>query len=391
MIIKSEIRKIISLPALWGFMALLLIFNTLLAFGGDFSKEIGYINAVTTIAGDEYGSDYLERLESIIPPDKESRSMNDYIHRNMLTDAQNYEGGLKKEYFADEFEGFFQGEWIKDSFLNRNLLSVLENKYEKVEMTAAKKTVLGECESVIFSNQTDRIFSYASDTMGRIMLAECILFSVLAVLFSFTFEQMSNTGLLLYSTKQGRKKLVVSKLAASLTVSTAAFAVIFGTGYGMFFLINDFSSVWNKPISSVNNFAELVSGRFPVVAWNGMTFGGYFIFSTLLGFALMLVFFGFASSLGLLLKDSYIAFGTIAFGAFANIILIFVPPFSLAAFFLPYLFPTGTVFSLSVWFQYGGTSILLPYQETLCTIFWLAISLVMLMLSIKFFVKKDIK
>lgn len=391
MIIISEIRKIVSLPALWGLIAILLVFNTFLAYGGGFSEELDYINAVTTIAGDEYGADYLERLEAIIPPDEESHGINDYIHRNMLTDAQNYEGGLKKEYFAEEFEGFLQREWIKDNSLNRNLLSVLENKYEKVKMTAEKKTASGECDSVVFSNQTDRIFRYASDTMGRIMLAECILFSVLAILFSFTFEQLSNTGLLLYSTKQGRKKLAKSKIMAAFIVSTAAFAVIFGTGYGVFFLINDFSYVWSKPISTVNNFAELVSGRFPVVAWDRLTFGGYFILSTLLGFLLVLVFFGFAASLGLLLKDSYIAFGTIAFGVFANIILIFVPPFSLAAYFLPFLFPAGTVFSMSAWFQYGGTSILLPYQEIICTVIWLIASAVMLLCSIKCFVKKDIK
>lgn len=117
--------------------------------------------------------------------------------------------------------------------------------------------------------------------------------------------------MLLYSTKEGRKKLVLSKLASSLAVSLWAFVLIFAEGYGMYFSLNDFSKVWNEPISSVNNYVEMVFGRFPVVAWSSLTVGGYFILSALLGILLMLVFFGFAAALGLIFKDSYLAFGAV--------------------------------------------------------------------------------
>lgn len=391
MIILSEIKKIASLPALWGFMILLLVFNTMMVFSGDFSREIDYINAVTTVAGDEYGADYLERLEAIIPPDENSNGMADYVHRTLLNDAQNCSGGIEKSYFTDELEGFSKSDWIKDNSFNKSLLSMLKNKYEKAKVAAAQKNASGESESVIFANRTSDILGYASGSIGRLVLAECVLVSVLIILFSFSYEQLSNTDLLLYSTKEGRKKLVLSKLAASLVASTLAFLVLFSVGYGLFFSLNDFSKVWNEPISSVNNFVEMISGRFPVIAWSSMTVRGYFIFSTLLGFLLMLVFFGFAAALGLLFKDSYIAFGAMAFGVLVNIILIFMKPFSLAVYFIVYLLPAGTLFSMPAWFQYGGTSILFACQEMLCTVMWLAVSAIMLWLSLKHFVKKDIK
>lgn len=391
MIILSEIKKIASLPALWGFMALLLVFNTMMVFSGDFSREIDYINAVTTVAGDEYGADYLKRIEAIIPPDENSDGVADYVHRTLVSDAQSYSGGIQKSYLTDELEGFLKSDWIKDNSLNKNLLSILKNKYEKAKNTVAQKNASGESESVIFASRTSGILGYASGSIGRLMLAESVLVSVLIILFSFSYEQLSNTDLLLYSTKEGRKKLALSKLAASLIVSASAFLVIFSAGYGTFFSLNDFSKVWNEPISSANNFVEMISGRFPVIAWNAMTVRGYFIFSTLLGFFIMLVFFSFAASLGLIFKDSYLAFGAIAFGVFVNIILIFMKPFSLAVYFLVYLLPTGVLFSMPAWFQYGGTSTLFIYQELLCSAVWITVAAAMLWLSIKFFIKKDIK
>lgn len=391
MIIFSEIKKIVSLPALWGFMALLIIFNTMLVFGGDFSNEIDYINAVSIIAGDEYGTDYLERLEAIIPPDEDEHGISNYIHRNIVLDAQSFSEGLQKSYFTEEYEGFTQSEWIKDNSLNKSMLSVLKNKYEKAKNTIAQKNASGETESVVFASRTSQFFGYAAGTVGRILLAESIIVSVLIILFSVSYEHISNTDLLLYSTREGRKKLACSKLIASLIASSLAFALLFSIGYGMFFSLNDFSLVWDKPISSVDNYAELVFGQIPVVAWGRLTFGGYFVFSTVLSFILMLVFFGFAASLGLLFKDSYLAFGAIAFGAFVNIVFIFMPPFSLLFYFIAYLFPAGTVFSMPVWFQYGGTAILFVYQEILCTAVWLAVAAIFLAVSMRYFVKKDIK
>lgn len=391
MIIFSEIKKIVSLPALWGFMALLLVFNTLMVFGGDFSREIDYINAVTTVVGDEYGADYLERLEAIIPPDEDKHGSENYFHRNLVSDAQSYSGTLPKSHFTEEYEGFTQSEWIKGSSLNKGLLSVLKNKYEKAKSTIAQKNASGETDSVVFASQTGQIFGYASGTIGRLLLAESVVVAVLIILFSVSYEQISNTDLLLYSTREGRKKLAKSKITAALIVAAAAFALIFGYGYGLYFSLNDFSHIWDKPISSTNNFIELTAGRMPVVAWGRLTFGGYFILSTVLSFVLMLVFFAFAASLSLIFKDSYLAFGAIAFGAFLNVILIFMPPFSLLVCFLVYLFPTGTLFSMPMWFQYGGTATLFAYQEILCTVIWLAAAAAMLTASMRYFVRKDIK
>lgn len=391
MIVFSEIKKIVSLPALWGFMALLLVFNTMMVFGGDFSDEIDYINAVTIVAGDEYGADFLERVEAIIPPDDEKHGAVNYFHKSILNDAQNYSGGLQKSYFSGEYEGFTQSEWIKDNSLSKSLFSILKDKYEKVKSAIARKNASGETDSVAFASRTDQIFGYASGTLGRLLLAESVVVAVLVILFSVSYEQISNTDLLLYSTKEGRKKLAQSKITAAFIVAVAAFALIFGYGYGLYFSLNDFSHVWDEPVSSVNNFVELVSGRIPVVAWGKLTFGGYFILSTVLGLALMTVFFAFAASLGLLFKDSYLAFGAIAFGAFLNIILIFMPPFSILIYYIVYLFPTGTVFSMPAWFQYGGTATLFAYQEVLCTVIWLAVSAGVLFGSMRYFVKKDIK
>lgn len=391
MIILSEIKKIVSLPALWGFMALLLVFNTLMVFGGDFSREIDYINAVTTVAGDEYGADYLERVEAIIPPDENKHGSENYFHRSLVSDAQNYSGAVQKSYFSEEYEGFTQSEWINENSFDKALLSVLKDKYEEAKSTVARKNASGETAGVAFASGTGQIFGYASGMIGRLLLAESVVAAVLVILFSVSYEQISNTDLLLYSTKEGRKKLVQTKITAAFIVASAVFALLFTTGYGMFFSVNDFSLVWDKPVSSSNNYIELATGRMPVVAWGKLTFGGYFIFSTLLSFALMLVFFGFAAALGLIFKDSYLAFGAIAFGAFLNIILIFMPPFSLAVNFLAYLLPAGTLLSMSAWFQYGGTATLFQYQEILCTALWLAVSAAMLLGSMRYFVKKDIK
>lgn len=390
MIILTEIKKILSMPALWGFMALVMIFNIFLAASFSYSDEIDYINAVNTVAGEKYGKDYTERISAIIPPDDEKDFLKSSTHASLVSAAESFSGGLHGEELMQEFNSFSGGEYIQKSPFANRLLTILKSKYDRILAAVDKKNASGESSAVAFGELTGSVFQYSVGTLGRAMLVECILLASLIVLFSLSYEKLASSELLIYSTKKGRKKLAGAKIAASLAVSCAVFAAVFAVGFGVFFARNDFSLAWDAPISTVFNSAELVSSV-RIIAWDSLTFGEFYVCMGLLGFLLMLIFFFFSASLGLVMSNTYAAFGITAFTAVFNVVIILAPLAMPALKYFCYMLPSGIAFSIPVWFQYGGTDILLPYQETICAAFWSSAAAGLFFGAFRCFLNKDIK
>lgn len=391
MIILHEIKKIIMMPALWGFVALLTVLNCVLALNGNFSGEIDYINAVNGIAGDKYNSAYLSSVKAMLPPDEAERTLESFYHEDILAAAEGFDGGRTAKYFSKEYAAYAESEEIKSMPFSELITSLLGKKYDKIKTVAAQKNASGEVNAVAFGGETGRVFGYASGTLGVLMLAESALIAALVILFSMSYESINNTDILLYSTKAGRLKFALYKTAAALAVSTLIFAFIYAVTYGCFFAQNDFSRVWDAPISAYYNSVRVGQVSMPVVAWSSMTFSGYFILSTLLGYFVMLVFFAFSCALGLIMKNTYAAFGIVAFVSLVNAALMVFPPPSPLAMLLAYMFPAGIIGLMPAWFQYAGTVTLLPYQETVMTAFWLLITAAAFFFSLRVFIKKDIK
>lgn len=388
MIVRFEIKKIICVPAILGFAVLLAVLNCVVAVGLSRSEEIDYINAVNTIAGNKFSASYTKKLESILPPDEDS--VESWFHEDLLAAAQNFDIRTAKHY-AEELENYEQSLEAENEFFGKIIASLMARKYEKAGIEAARKLACGEINYVAFAGETGRIFNSVSGTLGVLMVAECSLIAVLAVMYSLSCEHISGADMLVYSTRKGRRKIVLSKIAASVLVSSGVYAFIFILGYGIYFALNDFSQVWNVPVSAYYNFISVNSNGMPVLAWSSMTFLEYFIFSSLLGYAIMLVFMLFAAAVGLASKNTYAGFGLLALTVLLNVALIVVPPDSPAGLLLINMFPAGIINTMPAWFQYGSSITLFAYQETILVILWLLLMAAVLAVSLRYFAKKDIR
>lgn len=390
-IILNEIKKIVTMPALSGFLILLTVLNCVFAFNGNFGNEIEYINAVNRIAGDKFGPDYISALEVMPVPDENEHSIESYYYEQLLAAAKAFPGGRTAKIFSEEFDTFSSDEDVQNMPFSKLITDAIGKKYEKAKTVSAQKNASGETNAVAFGAETGRVFGYATGTLGVLMLAECALVASLVILFAFSYENLNATDMIVYSTKAGRRRFALCKAAAALAVSTAVFVFIFAVGYGIFFIQNDFSSVWNAPISAYYNAVKVGMFSMPAVAWNSMTFGGYFVFSTLLAYLVMIIFLLFSCALGLVMKNSFAAFGVVAFASLFNAAMIIFPPASPFVMLLVYMFPAGIISFMPAWFQYGATLTLIPYQETVLTLFWLLIMLAAFLAALKYFSKKDIK
>ncbi len=388
MIVRFEIKKIISAPAIWGFAVLLAVLNCVVAVGMSRGEEIDYINAVNTIAGNKFSVSYTQKLEAIMPPDEDS--LERWFHEDLLAAAQNFDIRTAK-YYAEELESYEQSLEAEDGFFGKTIASLMARKYEKAKLEAAWKLACGETNYVAFAGETGHIFNGVSGTLGVLMVAECSLIAVLAVMYSLSYEHISGADMLVYSTRKGRRKVVLSKMAASVLVSSGAYAFIFILGYGIYFALNDFSQVWSVPVSAYYNFISVNSCSMPVLAWSSMTFLEYFILSSLLGYAIMLVFMFFAGVVGLVFQNTYAGFGLLVLTVLLNVAFIIVPPDLPAGLLLVNMFPAGIINTMPAWFQYGSTQILFAYQETILVIVWLLLMTAVSAASLRYFVKKDIR
>lgn len=389
MIIFYEIKKILAMPALWGFIALMTVINIVFAVNGNFGAEIDYINAVNRIAGDKYNTSYLNSLKSMRPQDE--NSIEAYYHEDLVNAAESFPGGLTAKYFSEEFTDYAESKSIKNMPFSKQITSLMGKKYEKIKAVAAQKNASGEFNSVAFGSETGRVFNYASGTLGVLMVSECALTGMLIVLFTLSYENLNATDMIIYSAKCGRRKIFLYKLLAALAVLSLIYVFVFATGYGIFFLQNNFSDIWDVPVSAFYNQAKLNMATLPVIAWDSLTFGGYFALLMLLGFFAVLVFFAFSAFLGLLMKNTFAAFGIAAISTLVNIALMIFPPASPLVTLLVYMFPAGIIGLIPVWFQCGGTLTLIPYQETVMIFGWLAVIALACIPAVKYFTRKDIK
>ena len=389
-IFKHELVKLLLSPAVLGFLGICLVLNTVMVFTTSHRRrEINYLNTLTEITGTVYGEEYSDRLQSVPEPDRNFYP-DSWLYREAIQaaeDARNVFAGLNGEITEALRES--------EAVYSKLTLKIQRWKYGLLAPVIDAKAASEDGSSVYFGPQSDTVHEAVFCEFGRLLAAECCIFFVLIMLWALGYEGMTKTSSVVFASKTGRR-LAVHKILAALTAGTAFFAVIYALSYGLTFAVNDFSQVWGQNVSAQYHTSyDVFFGPLPFITWKSMAVGSYF-FATA-GTALLngIVLALLAVPFGLLVKNVYTAFCSLAGLCFLHL-LYYRFGIQMAkeqiplAWNLSLIWPLTQIFNNTLWFTDGGMQMLLPHFELLYPLVCILLLCPAFALCARRFSRKDI-
>ena len=307
MLFRFELKKLVLLPAMIGFVTLCVVLNAVIAITGY----------------NDYSSNYEVEIVNIFEGLKTSEIAETYIRKYGIT-GENAEN--------------------------------IRNKYEKLQPVIDEKAANGDALSNYFGEQTYYRHGMLFKTMFMAIIAESCLLALFTALMSVTYENFRGTEHIISTTKVGRRVLW-TKLCASLTAAIALTALILGVSLCVFFLRFNFFGVWNDNVSSMFNYAVNEYGK-PFMTWHSFTVQGY-LWSTIgITFGMVVCFCLLGYAAGVFVRNGY--------GSFIAAALVVG-----ITFLTKVLFPIGSVSrailgltpiwlwkNIGMWFTDGGADII---------------------------------
>lgn len=339
MLFRFELKKLMLLPAMIGFVALCIVLNTVIAITGY----------------NDYSSNYEAEIVNIFDGLKTNEIAESYIRKYSIT-GENAEN--------------------------------IRNKYEKLQLVIDEKAANGDALSKYFGEQTHYRHSMLFKIMFMVIIAESCLLALFTALISVTYENLRGTEHIISATKVGRRVLT-TKLCASLTVAISLTAVILGVSLCVFFLRFNFSDVWNDNVSSMFNYAVNEYGK-PFITWQSFTVEGYLWATIGITFGMVVCFCLLGYAAGGFVRNGY--------GAFIAAALVVG-----TTFLVKVLFPIGSVSRAiwgltpiwlwknnGMWFTDGGADIIWANFESMGLFVSLAVLSIIAFIATKIYKKREL-
>lgn len=355
-ILKFEIKKLLSLSMLWGFMLLCLVLNSAIIIGSvydtDAADYVQYISKTVSVTGTQMGAYFDEALSKV--------SENEW-HTIFTSQTANAEDIFTATDTTELGEIFvsrigLSGFWEKQ----------MTTKYEKLQASVDKLSKQNASLSVYAAGMTHDLHQLLFSSLFRAITTEACLLAILMMLYALGFEAQNRTELIVYSTRRGRNTQA-SKLVAGLITSLGVFAIISVLSLLLFFTVFDFSGIWDSSVSSQFNYIQYSGFTKPFLTWIPFTVRDYLLTMVALSAVLTMVFALFGALIGLLCRNTYVGF--IIFLAVA--LCMMALPYLFASlqfwggYFLSELLPVPLWFCSSQWLTDLGDISLLPWHETL--------------------------
>jgi len=343
-ILIYELKKLLSTPALWGFVALCIAFNIW----------------------------------------------------TMPTHLRNVEFDTTTPFPANVFENYNTSEiaeaYISMFGLTGRVSDRMTAKYDALQTVASENALaevsfspyLGEFTQIMHIN----LFHGVAGVVGRLLL-QGMLLAVLLALLAIGFEQINNTEHSVYATKTGRR-IIRHKIAASLITGTLIYLLLTAITLTVYFSMFDFGDVWSSNVSSGFNYVVDVIGTRAFITWQSFTVLSYLLASLGVSVTLVICFSLIGILVGTLSKNSYVGFLMVMLVNAVCLALPLIIPMNSYAYFASFHTPIWLWWNSHLWFTDGGVITLWRNFE----LWGAGISLLVLsslcMLAVKNFEKRNI-
>jgi hypothetical protein len=190
----------------------------------------------------------------------------------------------------------------------------LRAKYAKLAPVIAEKSENGDSLSVYLGENTHYVHDLLFGVLLKLVIIEACIAAMFAALLSAGYELFFGTEGVVAASRKGRK-VMRTKLAASLCCTAIVFAVLCALTLVLFFAKFDFSGVWDDNVSGSFNYSPIRFGE-PFVTWHSFSFGGLLAACVGVGLGLALCFALFGFAVGTFIRSGYGA-GVTAVALFA--------------------------------------------------------------------------
>ena len=418
---KYEIKKILSSPIVIVLMAIFIAFNCLIISENSYcGKELKVLNKIVDKVGykidDEMLSNfselYNEKLNKVNEIsskkyNKTYKSIGEFLDENQF-DMGNKNGKFSKEekqfikeakviesYYIliDKFQSAYEkidirklAEYsIKSYNLSGKAAETARKQYGKFEHRFNELKNNGEYKNLFFIGETYKMHSFLFKDIFTKIIYEIMIIMVLATAYIINYEFDNKTHLIAYSSKRGRH-LIKDKLFAAIAVSLIVTTIIIGITLGVYFIVFDYSSLLNVPISSCFNWEY---GE-PYMSWWNMSFINYLFFIIVIVYLCELIFTMIAFVISKPVKNSYMVFFIFAIILGIGIMLPSYMPSSSRLIFASTFTPFTLIFNPSLRFMESGPLTTFKYYEVITIGAWSAALVVLSTICIKKFKTQNI-
>nr|WP_325244469.1 hypothetical protein [uncultured Oscillibacter sp.] len=349
-----EWRKLFSLPALWAFLALSLLFNTFLictlseqdrAFFNDTSAD-------TALLGQRVDQAFCDGLAAL--PETENRTVLLQSVTGLEDSFETYDTGILKDFYTAV---------VKNS---PTAVSWMAWKYDALSARVKHLAQTDAGIDLYAGPVTQGSHQFLFGTLMRSLLGETAIAAMLGTLYLLGYEGMHRTESLACASRTGRR-LQRTKVLAALGASLVLLALVAVPTLGLYFARFDYGGIWDASVSSQFNYLSDLMLIRPFLTWGDFTVAEYLAAALVLGAALTAAFSLLASLCGTLVRSPYLAalvlgllcFGGLGFTSALGNLKLWV------GYVLSCFQPTIVWLCCGGWFTELGLNAVLPWQETI--------------------------
>lgn len=414
-----EFKKAITSPIVIGLVLVLIFFNLFNIYSNSHVKsDLRVVNEIVDKfryeINDKMKSDFKEyynnQLKTMneITYDKTSKTYEDvstFLNDNDLSGNIDIYSKEEQNFIADliiveNYHHIIQN--IDSTYSQIDLIQVAETEIMKFGLGGkAADTVReqytklgerfeelkenGEHKNIFFISKIYRMHSLLFKNLFGSIILQVMILVVLITGRVINYEFENKTHPLVYSTKKGRR-LMTDKFFASIFASIIVTTIILGITLSVYFMVFNYSGLWNVPISSYFNLEY----NLPYISWWNMFFVQYLLCSIVLVYICEMLFTAITFIISAFIRNTYIVF--FIFGIIFGLgwmIPAFIPR-DTNAIFIGYFTPFTLVFNSSVRFMESGAFTTFKYYELITIIVWSLLLLILSSLCIRRFKRRNI-
>ncbi|WP_214309487.1 hypothetical protein [Bifidobacterium simiarum] len=361
-VVRHELRKIATLPMIWGFLVICVALNLMFAslHVASIRDDIDFVGRTVAVAGTRVDGGFAGRVRHL----PESRQREDLL-RALEGDVRIPTGHDITELGRRYVDLLYSDE-------RGPLANLMNDKYRTLAEHARAMHDSGMSSDLYLGVASERIHAALFGTVLGGVTWEAIAFAVLAMLYALGRERLARTESTVMSTRFGRR-IVPAKMLAAGMIGVCGFLLFVLSAIAPYMTAFADSPIWGMDVSGPFNRATTELGEQPFLTWTRFTFAGYLGASAALSFMLMLTALLLAAVAGTLCRSMAAAFSATGLVMFAAGALPAVCAQNgwWEAYHLIVLIAAGPMHALltrSMWFTDMGLKALVPWQESIETL-----------------------
>ena len=381
-LIGLEIKKLLLNKALYLFLGACLLFNfSMILFTSGERDFVSYVGKTINAAGNQVHAAFLEYLHA--QPDNP--------FRNRLIGSCSAAGKI-----YDSFDVVKMGkDWYYDEYYTGApfLTGLLMKKYEKLNDSVQRLNADNADLSVYATDATNKVHDILFTYVLKSLLLEGFLLISFLTIYTMGMERQNSTAAIVYCSRRGRS-LVKDKMIAAGIVNAGCILLLYAATLLILFSIWDFGGIWDANVASCFHWVldDNLPFQKPFLTWASFTVKEYFVASLLLEMILLAVWQLISSCVSMLIHHSARSFLVHA--------AILISPYFFSVLFVslelwwPFYLNTFSISMLTfhqhLWFTDLGAYELIPWQEVWSAAIHLLVFIILFLLAVKRFQRKEL-